>query len=132
MRWRANPPRPPPARTAPVARTNAPAPSPSPLIALGRAMSSVVANLTLYAAPCLSSGATVAALHELLRLDLVTGFTLGFFAAVGPVYLFYASDWGMQRTLNRIRQWEAAGLIDQTQARRLRDRAIAWYSKRRF
>ncbi len=55
--------------------------------AYAKALAGLARNLTLYAAPCLSAGSLVAFFHRLLELDHLTAFTLGFFAAVGPVYL---------------------------------------------
>src|SRR5437868_1141384 len=75
-------------------------------------------NLSLYAAPCLSGGALAAGFHELLGLHFMAAFTLGFFSLVGPVYMTYASGWGMRRTLAQIKEWEQAGLIDTPQANR--------------
>jgi hypothetical protein len=65
-------------------------------------------------------------------LELTTAFTLGFFSLVGPIYLAYASGWGMRRTLAQIQAWKDSGLIDAAQAKRLRDRAVEWYIARRF
>jgi hypothetical protein len=73
---------------------------PSPLSAFARSLSSHLSSVTLYAAPCFSGGALAAAFHEVLKLDITTAFTLGFFSLVGPVYLTYASGWGMRRTLS--------------------------------
>jgi hypothetical protein len=115
---------------APIVPT--PAQPPSALVAVARSLISLLTSLSLYAAPCLSGGSIVAAFHQKLQIDLITAFTLGFFALVGPVYLTYASGWGMRRTLTQIRDWERAGLISAAMAQRLRTQAIAWYISRRF
>jgi hypothetical protein len=65
-------------------------------------------------------------------LDLSTAFTLGFFAAVGPVYLTYASGWGMRRTLEQLQAWNAVGLIQAEEYDELRREALAWFQARRF
>jgi hypothetical protein len=77
----------------------------------GRAMAELVSGLTLYAAPCLSGGVLAVLFHQLLGLDLLTAFGFGAFVPVGPVYLTYASGWGMRRTLVQLREWKETGLI---------------------
>jgi hypothetical protein len=100
--------------------------------ALARTSAGLASNLTLYAAPCLSAGSLLSAFHRLLDLDLPTAFTLGFFAAVGPVYLTYASGWGMRRTLAQLAAWKEAGLIQAKEYDELRRDALVWFRKRRF
>jgi hypothetical protein len=102
------------------------------ITSIAQALVGTLRNLSLYAAPCLSGGALMASFHEILNLELTTAFTLGFFSLVGPIYWTYASGWGMRRTLAQILAWEQCGLIDASQAKRLRDRAIDWYIARRF
>jgi hypothetical protein len=102
------------------------------LAPLARAFAGLATSLTLYAAPCLSAGSLVAIFHRPLGLDLPTAFTLGFFAAVGPVYLTYASGWGMRRTLAQFREWKEAELIQAKEFEELRRHALAWFRARRF
>jgi hypothetical protein len=102
------------------------------LVSLAKALAEFIASVTLYAAPCLSAGALVAAVYHAIKLDLMTGFSIGFFIPLGPVYLMYASGWGMRRTLTQIKDWEDAGLIDHLRAEKLRDKAVDWFIARRF
>lgn len=102
------------------------------LAAFAKALSRLLASITLYAAPCLSTGALLAAFHQLLHLDFSTAFALGFFAAVAPVFLTYASNRGMRRTLTDLKQWRTTGLISQAEYDRLRRAALRWYRIRRF
>jgi hypothetical protein len=95
------------------------------LASLGKALAALASSVTLYAAPCLSAGAVMAAFHHLLQLDLATAFTLGFFFPVGPIYWAYATGWGMRRTLVQIREWERAGLLSPAEGQKLRVKAIA-------
>ena len=100
--------------------------------ALGKTLSGLAANLTMYAGPCFSAGSFTAVFYRLLQLDLSTAFTLGFLAALGPVYLTYASGWGMRRTLVQLQAWKAAGLIQSKEYDELRRDALAWFRARRF
>jgi hypothetical protein len=102
------------------------------LPSLVKALSALACNVTMYAAPCLSAGSVVAVFHRRLELDLLTAFTLGFFSFVGPVYLTYASGWGMRRTLVQLQSWRAAGLIQAREYDDLRREALAWFRARRF
>jgi hypothetical protein len=102
------------------------------LIALARALARLATSITLYAAPCLSAGSLMAAFHRLLELDISTAFTLGFFAAIGPVYLYFASGWGMRRTLTQLQDWRVNNLIQVNEYDQLRRAALAWFRARRF
>jgi hypothetical protein len=102
------------------------------LASFGKALAGLAANITIYAAPCLSSGSFMAILHRRLDLELSTAFTLGFFVAIGPVYLTYASSWGMRRTLAQIQSWKEAGLIQAKEYDELRREALALFRARRF
>src|SRR3954467_6432421 len=92
----------------------------------------VLSGLSLYAAPCLSGGAVAAMLHKLLELDLKMAIVIGVAAPIGPMYMIYATGWGMRRTLAQIKEWQTVELIDEEEAAKMRDRAIDWYIKRRF
>jgi hypothetical protein len=103
------------------------------LAPLAKVLANFARNISLYAAPGLSVGGLLALINPWLGLgDIATAFALGFFVPIGPVYLVYASGWGMRRTLAQIKDWETAGLIDTAQAKKLRDGAVAWFVARRF
>jgi hypothetical protein len=106
---------------------------PDPYLArLGRTLAGIAGSITRYAAPGLSVGALIAAFHRPLGLEMGAAFTLGFFIPIGPVYLAYASGWGMRRTLAQLQQWKEAGLIRANEYDELRRRAPAWFQSRRF
>lgn len=96
------------------------------------AVSIVLNGLSFYAVPCVSAGALLAALHQVLGLGIEMAFTLGACAAIGPVYQFYASGWGMRRLLVQLREWKESGLVQAREYDELRRGSLAWFRDRRF
>jgi hypothetical protein len=94
----------------------------------------IVTLLSAYSAAGLCTGAILGYLSQFWpeKLDPKWSFFCGFFLPIGPLYLWFASGWAMQRKLETFRRWHTAGLITDQQQQELRERALHWYTERMF
>jgi hypothetical protein len=107
-------------------------PAPDWVTRAGKALASLANSASLYGAASLAGGPILVALHRPLGLSAYVAFPLGVFAAMGLVYLVYASDRGMRQTLGKFKSLREADLIDDEDYQKLKSKALTWYQKKRW
>lgn len=92
----------------------------------------LIAAASAYSAVAFTTGGIAGLAAHFFGASSKAWFAYGFFIAPGPLYLYFSSDCVMRQQLLNLRALREEGLITGEQYSKVRERALEWYSLRRF
>jgi hypothetical protein len=88
--------------------------------------------LSVFTAVALSFGGFFGLIAHRVAADPWLWFSFGSFLPMGPLLLYFVSNYSQRRNLEAWQEWRETGLITAKQHEELRRNALAWYTRSRF